>query len=376
MTFKKAIGKIHLWLGLASGLVIIIIATTGCIISFEDEIRSLFFKQSVDLKEDIRTPKMSLSSLKEIAEQELNNQYKINRVIIDFSKNKAYAFRTLKINEEALTYWGYYQYYYMVYVNPYTGKVIAIENKNNFFSIVLGLHTHLLLGEKIGKQISGYSTLLFFVSLFSGLFLWLPKKRTFKNISKRLKLKYTTNVKRLTYDLHNVLGFYVLIPLLMVSFTGLIWTFKNVDYYTQYTLNGFKAIEKAELPKSKIPKNKSLVTATPDIAFNYVQTNFPKTDRLYINFPKKTDAPLTIFAYTDKVFYKSNQILFDQYSGNVIKTISYKDKNASEKFRNMIYDLHTGSFLGITGRLLVFIASLLAISLPITGFMIYLNKNK
>ena len=40
MTFKKAIGKIHLWLGLASGLVVLLLGITGCILAFEMEIRN------------------------------------------------------------------------------------------------------------------------------------------------------------------------------------------------------------------------------------------------------------------------------------------------------------------------------------------------
>lgn len=38
MRFKKLIGKIHLWLGLGSGLVVILLGITGCILAFETEI--------------------------------------------------------------------------------------------------------------------------------------------------------------------------------------------------------------------------------------------------------------------------------------------------------------------------------------------------
>ena len=40
MTFKKIIGKIHLWLGLSSGLIVLFLGITGCILAFELEIRS------------------------------------------------------------------------------------------------------------------------------------------------------------------------------------------------------------------------------------------------------------------------------------------------------------------------------------------------
>ncbi|MEP7141771.1 MAG: PepSY domain-containing protein, partial [Ferruginibacter sp.] len=38
MTFKKIIRKVHLWLGLSSGLIVLLLGITGCILAFEVEI--------------------------------------------------------------------------------------------------------------------------------------------------------------------------------------------------------------------------------------------------------------------------------------------------------------------------------------------------
>ena len=38
MTLKQVFGKLHLWLGLASGLVVLIVAGTGILLVFEDEL--------------------------------------------------------------------------------------------------------------------------------------------------------------------------------------------------------------------------------------------------------------------------------------------------------------------------------------------------
>ena len=50
------------------------------------------------------------------------------------------------------------------------------RRQKDFFEIVLDLHRRLLLGEKIGKAITGYSTLIFAVILLSGLVIWYPRK--------------------------------------------------------------------------------------------------------------------------------------------------------------------------------------------------------
>lgn len=37
-TFRKACAKLHLWLGLLSGIVVFIVCITGCMYAFKDEI--------------------------------------------------------------------------------------------------------------------------------------------------------------------------------------------------------------------------------------------------------------------------------------------------------------------------------------------------
>lgn len=39
-SLKKAIGKIHLWLGQSSGIIVFIIAITGCLYAFQEEIQN------------------------------------------------------------------------------------------------------------------------------------------------------------------------------------------------------------------------------------------------------------------------------------------------------------------------------------------------
>ena len=41
MTAKQLVGKLHLWLGLTSGLVVFIVSLTGAIFVFQDDIRDL-----------------------------------------------------------------------------------------------------------------------------------------------------------------------------------------------------------------------------------------------------------------------------------------------------------------------------------------------
>jgi uncharacterized iron-regulated membrane protein len=52
ISFKKAIGKIHLWLGLSSGIIVFIIAITGCLYAFQEEIQNITEKYRFVEKEN------------------------------------------------------------------------------------------------------------------------------------------------------------------------------------------------------------------------------------------------------------------------------------------------------------------------------------
>ena len=65
--FRKIIGWLHLWLGLTSGLVVFIIAVTGCLYAFQDEIQNAIQPYRFTVAQD--KPVLPPSQLKAIAEK-------------------------------------------------------------------------------------------------------------------------------------------------------------------------------------------------------------------------------------------------------------------------------------------------------------------
>lgn len=53
-----------------------------------------------------------------------------------------------------------------------------------------------------------------------------------------------------------------------------------------------------------------------------------------------------------------------------------KDRSTFQTVNGMVYDIHFGSILGLPGRILVFLASLIGASLPVTGFIFWLGKKE
>ena len=195
MTVKKAIGKVHLWLGFSSGLLVFIIAVTGCLYAFQKEIRDL--TQPFRFVEKENTAVLAPSVLKDAADERLPGKH-VHAVQYHGADRAA-----------EVIYFSYEpEYYYVVFVNPYSAEVLRVKNMaSDFFALVLDGHFYLWLPPTIGQPVVATSCLVFVVMLVSGLFLWWPRKS--KNKRQRFSIKWKARWRRLNYDLHNVLGFYV-----------------------------------------------------------------------------------------------------------------------------------------------------------------------
>jgi len=219
---KKIIGQIHLWLGLTSGLVVFIVALTGCIYVFEEEIQGLCLSyQSAEVQDKAYLPP---SVLKTNTEKLLRGK-KINSVQYREKGKSVYAY----------AYGENPKYYYQVYLNPYSGEILKVTENDTFFGVIVELHTSLMLGD-VGGYIVDYATLVFIVLLISGMVLWWPRSKGRQKSS--FKIKWGASFKRVNYDLHNVLGFYISWILIFVAITGLAWGFEWMDKDIYWTATG------------------------------------------------------------------------------------------------------------------------------------------
>lgn len=376
LKLRKIAYQLHVWLGLMSGLIIVILAATGCILAFEDELKPLIHPRRYFV-EQTGSKKLPLAELSLRAAKALPDSITIKRVQIYSDPSRTYIFRTLKMNNDAATFWGTYIYYYRVYVDPYSGEVREVEDaKKDFFEIVLNLHRRLLLGEKTGKAITGYSTLIFMMILLSGLVIWYPRKMSKAMLKGMFFIKTSANWKRITYDVHNVLGFYAVIPLLLICYSALIWSFKDVDHWVENTLNGGIAKEKkaeSKVPEGTFTRQKDIL----NLVGNRILKDLHGRKSALISFPRTEEGTYYTELTTDNRYYRNINYNSDQYSGKVLQYRSYKDhKGPGSALRERNYDLHTGSILGTPGRLIYFLAAIIATSLPVTGFIMYLNKKK
>lgn len=376
---------LHLWLGLASGIIVLIVCLTGCIWVFNDEITSILEPETH--VEHLNKPVITPARLSALVARDYPDKlpafanYRQGRVINlnlrDKVEHKDKAERggrrgggtTLKIN-------------------PYTGEVISKEvrkkGETDFFRFVLNGHRFLWMPPAIGRPIVNYGTLVFVVLLITGLIWWYPKKWNNATRDKSFKIKWTASFKRVNLDLHNVFGFYSLLFLLAIALTGMVYGIKWYSEGLYWVTAGGKPLAEFKRLESDSLQAKKFYTPEQamDIAWNKVLAKHPKSEGFFYNFPDTSNAKSTIAitVYPNAgQFYNSRGYTFDQHTLAELKrddvyNRDYQTAGFATKLRKMNYDIHVGSILGLPGKVMAFLASLIGASLPITGFLIWYGR--
>ena len=372
---KSIAAWLHLWAGLATGLVVVLISITGCIQVFDEELFSLFHKNLVEVSET--GPVKPVSELLLIAQKAEGKSKPINSFKIGGAED-SYVFSNFKVNKKkdiTLSYFSQFKYKDDIYINQYTGQVLGIvDSRYEFFNVVEQLHRQLLLVKPVGSVVVGACVLLFLLMLITGFMLWLPKNlRQFKQ---NISVKWNAKFKRVNYDVHNSLGFYVLPLAIIIAVTGLTWSFK---WWEKGLYNLFGSAEKVELTR------KAPLITTPDTPANNLDQIFYDMQQqvkgnyrvIGFNLPAKKEKVIMTYVYlknrTDG-WRNMSYYYYDSRTGKLFDKLIHANKPLGLKWRNSNKDIHTGRIYGLPTQILAFLASLICASLPITGFLIWLGK--
>jgi len=365
MTIKKAIGKLHLWLGFTSGLVVLFLGITGCILAFEKEIELLTVPYQFVEKQD--KPFLSPSQIKNITDQNLPDKT-IHGIAYGGAEKAIVA-----------SFYGV-DYYYLMYINPYTGEVLKVKNMaDDFFRIVIDGHFYLWLPPTIGQPIVASATLIFVVMMITGLILWWPKN---KSASKqRFSIRWNAKWRRVNYDLHNVLGFYMTWIAILIATTGLVFGFQWFAKSLYWVTSGGKQMTEFYMPVSDKLSEKNPETLAIDILWQRMAREYPSAKVLEVHIPENDSASIEVAANPDDgTYWKADYRYFDQYTLKEIPVThlygKLEDTSVADKIARMNYDIHVGAVGGLPGKIMAFIASLICASLPVTGSYIWWGRRK
>lgn len=359
-TFFK---KLHKWLSIPVGIIITIMCLTGAILVFQDEILELSNPEHYFVSEVKGSP-IPLEELIPIVNAQLGDNT-VTDVKISDDPNRTYSMSLT--NGFRVT----------AFVNQYTGQLTGkSEYQKTFFYKIMTLHRWLMDGSRTwGKYTVGISTLIFVFILISGFIIWMPKKLN----KSRFKIQFRKGAKRLFFDLHNVLGVYACLVLLICALTGLVWSF---DWYRDGVFKLFGAEVKQEQQgghggkgrggnRGGDKEKKEVNVAQWQTVVNGLQQSNPDYEYIRIQ-----DGVASVHLKSSAVSRATDKYDFDKLNGEITKTTLFKDQDKTSKIRSWVYSLHVGDYWGIWSKIFTCLLALAGASLPITGYYMFFVKRK
>ncbi|MBJ6144911.1 PepSY domain-containing protein [Hymenobacter sp. BT559] len=396
--------RIHLYLGLVSGLFLVVVCLTGSILVFEEELEHAFHRERY-VVEAATTPRLSLAQLT-AAVRAAKPKARINGF-------KVYAdpTRTVEVNLGGAGRPGGPQGEPRgagmasqaerqgqrggerspaggpakggpgkgdrgptLFLNPYTGAVLGEFNKQqSFFHFIEEIHRGLVAG-RVGKLVMGINSSIFVFILGTGLVLWWPATR--RALSSRLRVKWDASWKRVTYDWHTALGFYSSVFLLIMALTGVgmafDWVGKGINTLTH------SPQQRPEPPTSTLPAGLAPAAFGADAALALARQQAPDAKSYILQLPKAPDGSVQVGILRPGALMEraTDDVYLDQYTGQVLRQQAYAEKPVGQRIRGLFKPIHTGAIFGWPTKVLAFVVVLLGATFPITGTLMWLNRTR
>lgn len=403
---RKFFNDVHLWLGLASGLIVIVVCFSGTLYTYNTEFTEM---SAPHLYKVEKTTAARIAPDDLIAKVEQASGGRVTALTIPADEERTYQFNTRTKDDKSRfgTAWM---------VNPYTGEITGNSREKTgtkeFMGTMFSLHRWLLLDKmekpilsnmtnrELGSKITGWATILFTLGCITGLVIWFPQK--IKAWRQGLSIKWSGNWKRINHDLHNTLAFYALFFLLLMGLTGPQWSFKWYREGLQKTLGVYKPEQKGAKPGDQAAakgnaerKGEGRIQMTGSDKDAFVKDEAPQrltiaayidaADRVLpykgnytIMLPSDQEAPVSISKTRVGFFAPAagDKVTLDQKTAAMVKLDIFREKPFNERVAASIKALHVGNVYGGFTKLLYFISCLIATTLPVTGTLIWLNKLK
>ncbi|MBF4463617.1 PepSY domain-containing protein [Flavobacterium sp. LC2016-12] len=357
---------LHLWLGLSSGIIVFIVSLTGVLFIFCDDIIDGLAYDSLyvsEVKEQRLSPEEILAAFKKQLPDRKASYF------ITYRDPE----RTIKLasstKERDLQF---------SWIDPYTGKILTSGKAYDFFYVIAHIHSgHIPFGD-VGNLIVEISVWIFLIELITGLILWWPKKWNKSTKKQSFSIKTNASFKRLNYDLHNVPGFYNLLPALFITITGLIIVNKTLNKTTHKIFDGMpRAYAEIRDLKPEYDSTKTFAPISPIVQKLFSTDKTVEQVKLSV---AAKDSITSLFAVAAediglKGIQNGKTFSINRYTGQEIE-IPVKVMNGLN-IDDTTMNLHIGFWAGWIGKILTLAVGLVCMFLPVTGFLIwYGRRNK
>lgn len=351
---RKLFFNLHLYVALIAGVFVVILGLTGSIMAFEQEIDHV-----AHWKRTYVTPQplsLSLADITGIVTRAFPGE-PIRGYGLSTSPDTSYEFITQKR---------------AVFVNQYTGEILDTQSGPDWVSTLLGtvhqLHLRLLIHNRAdtGGLIESCAGLAIIFLALSGLYLWWPLKR--------VRIDWNGGrTRRSWFDLHNAVGVFSLLFLLILATTGVVIGFDRTTTPLFFKITG--STPGPRIPRKSEPHAADAKPITPDQAVEVARLAIPGAAPFAVEAPGPDGVYFVRAHYPEDLTPGGRSLIaIDQFSGKVL--FSQSSRTAPGGTRMVIQNraIHTGDIFGIPSKIVMSLASLMVVVQLVSGVVMWWRK--
>ena len=353
--------NLHLILSIIFAVPLLVIGVTGAILSYQHELEDLINLNAVKVE---KTGKM-LSAEKIL--QSFSEQTGVKqpaRLVLPKSENE--AIKIYASNSDAYL------------VDPYTAQIIGKDGGVAFVRVAMSLHRNLglaLTGNKtageVGKQIVGASTVAMIVLVISGVWLHFPRLK--RKFAEAVKPNFKLKKYALFHNLHTSFGVLSAAIYLIICLTGIMWSYR---WYNGAVMELF--VSEQNLPKETERKEGAPAKAEGKKNDEYKFSDVQKAYEIFRSSGIEYKEFSLMLAAGDKINVRYYEPDAPNTARPKMATVNVKDGKMVEQkqtegitvgmVKSTNYQLHTGYFFGLAGKILWSAVSLLMALFIFSGF--------
>lgn len=358
-TLRSIAFSLHRYIGLAVGLILIIVGITGSLLVFQEEFDHFVIERQFGQITQ-QPQRVAIESVVDKVKTAYSDRPEFKLASVDtLPDSPTYTVRLADQNDKRTE----------VFVNSYTGEIIGDRLwDNTLIGIIFQLHYALLAGD-IGTKIVGIVAFLLLILSLTGIFLW----SGWRKLISGFKIKWQAHPKRVNYDIHKVAGIITAVFLGFTAFTGFCWNFYE---YAEPAIYVITFSPHSPEPVSQTVAGKSALGMAEILKI--ADAALPSAETTFINLPTE---PKGTFAIYKKRPQESNEygdsvVYLDQYSGKILKLKDGLNLSLGEKVLDSFSPLPYGTFWGLPTRILYVFVGLAPLILFITGFVMWRYRYK
>ncbi len=362
--FRKTLFWLHLIAGILGGIVIFIMCVTGAALSFEKNIL-----ENVEYKQRFVNVGETRLSQQEILGKVVEQRPNAKPASMAVSSTPKAAVNVSLGREGTL------------FVDPYTGVITGEGNKGvrAFFGTMTDLHRWIALSgdqRPIGKAITGACNLMFLFLAISGVYIWMPRKFSWRHLRPVMWFRSTKSGKARDFNWHNTIGFWSSLVLVILTITAAVISYQWAGNLL-YTLTG----NAVPTPQAPAPPNPNPTPPPPFTVPENINTLWSSAESqaagwksISLRLPITKDAVFTIDEGKSLNIFARSTLTLDTASAEVAKWDQYENRNAAQQLRTWSRFTHTGESFGMLGQIIGFIACIGGAFLVYTGFALAFRR--